>query len=376
MTKKRKLKKNVKYILIGAIAVIVGCFIFIRIKNQSVLSNMSITFIEDHVVEYGETIDANVFIQSIEGAQLKEVPEVDTMTLGEQEIKYVLENDGKTKEVKHKVMVEDTAPAQIVLKEDTIYLELNTVFSLESNIESISDPIDKELKFSAEKTEEKGMYYIEHDVDVQTEGTYTVTIYAIDKNGNTSNASYQVVVTKQAGNDSPSQGEGNEITPTYVNGILLVNKNHPLPRSYGGNDAEADAALYELQAGASLAGYAMPLLSGYRSYDYQAQLYDSYVARDGQQAADRYSAKPGKSEHQTGLAFDVGQLDNNFGNTDAGRWLAQNCAEYGFIIRFLEGKESITGYMYEPWHIRYVGVKAAKEIMAQGITLEEYLGVY
>lgn len=375
MTKKRKLKKNVKYILIGAL-VLAGCFIFIRIRNQSVLSNMSITFIEDNAVEYGETIDAKDFIQSIEGAQLKEVPEVDTMTLGEQEIKYVLENEGKTKEVKHKVIVEDTTPAQIVIKEDTIYLELNTVFSFESNIESISDPIDKDLKFSAEKTEEKGMYYIEHDVNVQTEGTYTVTIYAIDKNGNTSNASYQVVVTKQAVNDIPPQEEGSEITPTYVNGILLVNKNHPLPRSYGGNDAEANAALYNLQAAASLAGHAMPLLSGYRSYDYQAQLYDSYVARDGQQAADRYSARPGKSEHQTGLAFDVGQLDNNFGNTDAGKWLAQNCAEYGFILRFLEGKESITGYMYEPWHIRYVGVKAAKEIMAQGITLEEYLGVY
>ena len=119
----------------------------------------------------------------------------------------------------------------------------------------------------------------------------------------------------------------------------------------------------------------MPLLSGYRSYDYQKSLYENYVARDGEEAANRYSAKPGTSEHQTGLAFDVGEMSWTYGETAAGQWLVNHCAEYGFILRYLPGKEDITGYMYEPWHIRYVGVEHAAAIMSQGITLEEYLGV-
>lgn len=87
-----------------------------------------------------------------------------------------------------------------------------------------------------------------------------------------------------------------------------------------GVDATAYAALLQLQAGAQEAGYSIPLISGYRSYDYQAQLYNGYVARDGKEATDRYSAQPGKSEHQSGLAFDVGSIDNNYGESDAGRW--------------------------------------------------------
>src|SRR5699024_623564 len=112
-------------------------------------------------------------------------------------------------------------------------------------------------------------------------------------------------------------------------------------------------AFLQLQADAAKAGHSIPLVSGYRSYSYQAQLYDSYVARDGQAAADRYSARPGHSEHQSGLAMDVGAIDNNYGQTPAGQWLNAHCAEYGFILRYPQGKESITGYMYEPWHIRY-----------------------
>ena len=164
------------------------------------------------------------------------------------------------------------------------------------------------------------------------------------------------------------------VEPYYVNGVLLVNKKHALPQNYGGMDSNAYAALQQLQAGAEAAGYSMPLISGYRSYAYQASLYNSYVAQDGQALADTYSARPGHSEHQSGLAFDIGALDNGYGNTPDGRWLHAHCADYGFIIRYPAGKESMTGYQYEPWHVRYVGKEIASQIMAQGITLEEYLG--
>ena len=120
----------------------------------------------------------------------------------------------------------------------------------------------------------------------------------------------------------------------------------------------------------------LKIISGYRSYSRQQTLYNNYVKRDGKKEADRYSARAGHSEHQTGLAFDVNSLEQSFGETKAGKWLSDNCYKYGFILRYPKGKEDITGYMYEPWHFRYLGTKAA-ELYNNGnwITLEEYLGI-
>jgi D-alanyl-D-alanine carboxypeptidase len=122
-------------------------------------------------------------------------------------------------------------------------------------------------------------------------------------------------------------------------------------------------------------------ISGYRSYDYQVEVFARNVKQYGgdRKKANQVSAHPGQSEHQTGLTMDVStqeigfQLSQKLGDTKAGKWLADNAWKYGYIIRYLKGKENITGYEYEPWHIRYVGKKAAKIIAAKGITLEEYL---
>ena len=119
------------------------------------------------------------------------------------------------------------------------------------------------------------------------------------------------------------------------------------------------------------------IASGYRSYATQKRLYNNYVSSDGKEAADTYSARPGYSEHQTGLAFDLNSVEESFANTDEGKWVKDNCYRYGLIIRYPKGKESITGYIYEPWHLRYVGVKLATKLYNDGdwITLEEYFGV-
>ena len=164
---------------------------------------------------------------------------------------------------------------------------------------------------------------------------------------------------------------------TYVDGILIVNKSYSIPASYAPGDLtwECRAALDALSAGAAANGLSIYLISGYRSYDYQLGLYNRYVERDGQAAADRYSARAGHSEHQTGLAVDVNSLDYSFSDTPEGQWLAAHCHEYGFILRYPEGKEEITGYRYEPWHIRYLGVETAAKVVESGLTLEEYLGV-
>lgn len=116
-------------------------------------------------------------------------------------------------------------------------------------------------------------------------------------------------------------------------------------------------------------------VSSYRSYGTQERVYDRYVSQDGQSLADTYSARPGSSEHQTGLALDINtaSVQAHFENTPTYAWLVEHCAEYGFILRYPEGKERITGYRFEPWHYRYVGKDAAKEIYKKGLCLEEYL---
>lgn len=163
---------------------------------------------------------------------------------------------------------------------------------------------------------------------------------------------------------------------TYIGGILIVNKTYALPADYApGVNSEAQAAFDEMQAAAADEGLNIYISSGYRSYDYQAGLYQRYVYKDGKAEADRYSARPGHSEHQTGLAFDLNSIDNSFADTKEGKWVLRNCYKYGFIIRYPADKEDVTGYMWEPWHIRYLGKETAQSVYDSGLCLEEYLGI-
>lgn len=180
--------------------------------------------------------------------------------------------------------------------------------------------------------------------------------------------------------------EGNEVLPeepTYVQEVLIASKKYPLPSTYApGESKEAREAFENMAAEARLSDFELVAFSTYRSFDYQRQLYEKYVNNDGQEAADRYSARPGYSEHQTGLSFDIGEklfeqhfARESFGETEAGKWIAANAHKYGFIMRFPKDKEKITGYIYEPWHFRYVGVDLATKIFEAGTTLEEYLNI-
>ncbi|MDE5859061.1 MAG: D-alanyl-D-alanine carboxypeptidase family protein [Oscillospiraceae bacterium] len=163
---------------------------------------------------------------------------------------------------------------------------------------------------------------------------------------------------------------------TYFQGILVVNKTYALPADYSpGVQPEAQSAFDEMQADAAEQGLNIYISSGFRSYDYQAGLYSRYVERSGQAEADRYSARAGHSEHQTGLAFDLNTITDDFKDTAEGKWVRDNCFKYGFIIRYPADKESVTGYMYEPWHIRYLGKETAQEVYDSGLCLEEYLGI-
>ena len=158
--------------------------------------------------------------------------------------------------------------------------------------------------------------------------------------------------------------------------IVIANKHYPMSKDYNpGENPTAKAELLKLIAAMQQAGFPISdNYSGFRSYETQTQLYQNYVDKDGKAEADHYSARPGYSEHQTGLAFDlIGTNGDLVTEEKAAQWLLDHAADYGFIVRYLKGKEKETGYMAEEWHLRYVG-QEAKDIAASGLSLEEYYG--
>lgn len=209
-----------------------------------------------------------------------------------------------------------------------------------------------------------------------------VKVNVMDENGlvpasqpvsTTSSNSSQTVTTTVTTSAVPVK---NDSGVTYIQGILIANKTYGLPEDYNpGLDSEAESAFNTLSEAAANQGLDIYLSSGFRSYETQARIYGSYVDSYGKESADTFSARPGYSEHQTGLAIDVNTIDDSFAGTPEAEWLANHAHEYGFIIRYPKGKESITGYKYEPWHIRYLGVEKATEVYNSGLTLEEFLGI-
>lgn len=203
-----------------------------------------------------------------------------------------------------------------------------------------------------------------------------------------------------AGQKTFDKNQYSTTDPTSI--WVVVNKTHPLapinyepadlvapnvPLRYSGNETmrlqkTAATAVEQLFGAAKSQNINLMIASGYRSYSNQASVYSGYVRTLGQATTDRQSAKPGYSEHQTGFAVDVEptslacELQQCFGETKEGKWLTTNAYSYGFIIRYPNSKEEITGYDYEPWHLRFVGSQLAAELHSSGITtLEEYFGI-
>ncbi len=177
-----------------------------------------------------------------------------------------------------------------------------------------------------------------------------------------------------------------------IDGNLIVNKTYSVPADYQPEDPyqevtsercqnclnkEVMEAFQLMESDATSMGLSIYIASGYRSYQYQNTLYNNYSAVSGTDGADTYSARAGHSEHQTGLCFDLNSVELSFADTSEGKWIQNQAYLYGFIIRYPKGKESITGYQYEPWHLRYVGKDLASKLYNDGdwITLEEYYGI-
>ncbi|GAB2556304.1 hypothetical protein GCM10027033_12130 [Leucobacter ruminantium] len=182
-------------------------------------------------------------------------------------------------------------------------------------------------------------------------------------------ASLQVVVNKQRPLNPIDWAPSDLVMPNVPNA-----NGQPLR-------AEAAAALEAMHAEATAAGVPFTLVSAFRDYNLQTSLFNNYAASDGIAAAETYSARPGHSEHQTGLAADISEcmgcgLSEAFGETPQGQWARANAPRFGFILRYDQGQEPVVGYVYEPWHFRYVGTEIAMDMQAKGIVnLEEYLGL-
>lgn len=358
------------------IGIVVVCLVFVACGLYYILQREEITK-ETFLFEYGQEVKLDT--EEIYGKKIdcdidlsKVKDEVGTYTARVKYSKLFLNYEDTIQ-----VQIEDTTPPEFV----------KTVETIELNEEDSSLNLEDYIQIE-DKSECKLVYDLSQ-IQFHVVGTYVIDVQAVDVYENSSSIQVQVQISSDSQSEQsqqttmssqneettiPSQSNGQ---PYYVQGVLIVNKKHGLSSNYApGEDPTAGAQIRRLIADMQNQGYAISSsYSGYRSYSYQAGLYNNYVNNYGQEQADRFSARPGYSEHQTGLAFDLchtsGVLIETQPEVD---WIANHAHEYGFIVRYPQGKESITGYMPEPWHLRYVG-NLASEIYASGLTLEEYFGV-
>lgn len=231
-----------------------------------------------------------------------------------------------------------------------------------------------------------------------SETAFSYERYLGDKDSDKSTEDNNINENQDSGMSDRMPTEEDKTNPDSI--TVLVNKELPLPKDYIPADlvipnvlfeisyfdekkqmrAEAANALEELFGAAQKNGLALCAVSGYRSYQRQYDIFTANIRRKGLEHTLQFSAKPGYSEHQTGLSIDVStqsvkyRIDATFAGTPEGKWLAENAYLFGYIIRYPEDKSEITGYAYEPWHIRYVGKKFAKYLYDNNLTIEEYYG--
>lgn len=374
MKKVRRNKKSKKKIItiisvvLVLIIIIIGIILFVVNKINS--SKINVILKDDLEVEINSKVKLLSFIDKIEnGEVVSEDVEVDTSSLGTKSLEIELKNKDKKETYKFDINVVDTT-APVIEAEDNITINIDDEVDL-VKYATVSDNSKEDIKVE-----------IEGDYDLDKAGKYNLKYVAKDSSGNEVSYDFILNIVEDPNNRSfvTSKGFVAKVVDgvTYIDGVLIVNKTYNLPEEYGsGLTTNTTNAFNSMQKDASKEGLNLYISSGYRSYYTQKTLYNNYVARDGVANADTYSARAGHSEHQTGLAFDLNTIDESFANTKEGKWVSDNCYKYGLILRYPKGKENITGYMYESWHLRYVGVELATKLYNNGnwITLEEYYGI-
>lgn len=368
MKKIRKNNKKKKILLIGIIVLVILvttiCLLVFGGKKSDLV------LIKDLNVEINSEVTLLSFVDEVKnGSVISEDKKIDTSKLGRQELAVEVKTGNKTKKYEFTINVVDTIKPEIDGRSEITTTVGKKIDLLEGV--TVSDNSKEDIKVE-----------IKGDYDFNKEGEYELEYYAKDSSGNEISQKIKLIVVSDPNNMTftTSKGFKGKVIDgvTYIDDVLIANKTYSLPSDYGtGLTSTTQNAFDKMNADAKSLGLNLWIASGYRSYATQKRLYNNYVSSDGKEAADTYSARPGYSEHQTGLAFDLNSVEESFANTDEGKWVKDNCYRYGLIIRYPKGKESITGYIYEPWHLRYVGVELATKLYNDGnwITLEEYFGV-
>ena len=270
----------------------------------------------------------------------------------------------------------------IKFSSDILRTKVGTEIDLLSGV-SATDSANKDLPVSVEGT-----------YDFDKSGTYKLKYTAEDSNGHKANEEFTLKVYGEGINldlnllkdensyktFTTSKGyQGIEINGvTYIEGYIVANKTYSVPQDYGTSlEKETEEAFNKMLEAAKKDGITLSIQSGFRSYDLQSKIYNRHVTTYSQEEADTYSARPGHSEHQTGTAMDLNWVDEALEDRADGKWLFANAYKYGFTLRYPKGKDNETGYMYEPWHYRYVGKELAEKLYNNGdwITVESYFGI-
>ena len=351
------------------ISIVLGGLLFVKIYKDK--NKLQIDLVSNLNIEINSEVNLISFIKDIKNGEiLTKDTTLNTSKLGTQNLEILIK-DKFNKEKKHSfnINIVDTIEPSIKGNKELITY--------------IGKSIDLLKDVSAtDNSKEDITVSIEGEYDINNIGEYSLNYIAADSSGNKTTSSFTLKVIKDPNNYTFKTNKGyiakviNGIT--YIDGILIANKTYSLPSSYGsGLTKETKNAFSLMDADATALGLNLYISSGYRSYYDQKYIYNNYVKKDGQKEADTYSARAGHSEHQTGLAFDLNSINDSFTNTPEGKWVHDNCYKYGLILRYPKGKDDITGYMHESWHLRFVGIDLATKLYNNGdwITLEEYFGM-
>lgn len=356
-----------RYLLVIFLVVILIGLIVINYPRKTV-----VVLSDDLVVDLGSDVSKNSFIKEVKNGQVVSSDEkVDTQHIGSLQLAIKVLNSRKKEE-------DYTFEVKVVDREKPVIVANDTLSTL----------VGKEIDLTKDvvvndNSSEKLEVMVKGDYDFDVPGEYNLEYVTKDSSLNETSFPFLLVVSKDENNYSFKTDKGYEVKVidgvAYVDNHLIVNKSYSVPKDYGnGLTTETKNAFEAMKADAMAIGLNLYISSGYRSYDTQDSIYRSYVRSDGQEKADTYSARPGHSEHQTGLAFDLNTINDDFTYTPEGKWVHDNCYRYGLILRYPLGKESITGYMHESWHLRYIGdVDLATVLYNNGdwLTLEEYYGL-
>lgn len=367
---KHTLKNRKAVIIVACIAVVIIAVALGLFISQPKVKEDSFTFEYGKKVEidtsaiFGDSSDKVKDIE-VDYSSLKMVKDKDYPEVGEYELPFTYKTMTNHSD-KLKVTVKDTTKPKF------------TSFSEKIEVTKGNKDFDFKKHFKASDLSSCTLDINTKDVNFDKEGDYTAKVTATDAHKNKESKKFTVVVKAEEKTAIASADNEQKVSPYYKNGILIVNKKHPVPPGFGGGvNQTALAAVNRMISDMKAEGlFVDSTTSNYRSYSYQSTLYQNYVSAYGKASADTFSARPGYSEHQTGLAFDLREPGGGslLTNSKATSWVAKNAHKYGLIVRYQSGKEWITGYQAEPWHVRYVG-DIATSIYNSGLSLEEYLGV-